>query len=53
MTLYHASHKSGLKILRPHTSTHKKPYVSAVENVVIGPLFGAKQDDFDFNDLNK
>ena len=46
--LYHISKTAGLKILKPHVSTHKKAYVYAIENVVIGLLFGASQDDFDF-----
>ncbi len=46
--LYHISQTSGLKILKPHRSTHQKAYVYAIENLVTGLLFGAKQDDFDF-----
>lgn len=46
--LYHVSQITGLKTLRPNVSTHQKPYVYAVENMVTGLLFGAKQDDFDF-----
>lgn len=46
--LYHVSHKSGLRVLQPRTSTHKKPYVYAIENMVTGLLFGVKMDDFDF-----
>lgn len=46
--LYHVSQKSGLKVLNPRVSTHKKAYVYAIENMVTGILFGAKQDDFDF-----
>lgn len=46
--LYHVSQKTGLKILQPHLSTHKKAYVYAIENIVTGMLFGTKQDDFDF-----
>lgn len=46
--LYHVSQKTGLQTLQPHTSTHKKPYVYAIENIVTGLLFGVKQDDFDF-----
>ena len=46
--LYHVSEKAGLKVLQPHVSTHRKAYVYAIENVVTGILFGAKQDDFDF-----
>lgn len=46
--LYHVSHKSGLKTLYPRTSTHKKPYVYAIANMVTGLLFGVKMDDFDF-----
>jgi len=46
--LYHVSHQSGLKMLHPFISTHKKPYVYAINNMVTGLLFGAKQDDFDF-----
>lgn len=46
--LYHISKTTGLKVLTPHISTHKKPYVYAIENVVTGLLFGAPHDDFDF-----
>ena len=46
--LYHVSPKTGLKTIQPHVSTHKKAYVYAIENMVTGILFGAKQDDFDF-----
>lgn len=46
--LYHVSNTAGLKTLVPHASTHKTPYVYAVENRVTGLLFGARQDDFDF-----
>lgn len=46
--LYHVSQKSGLKVLKPHVSTHKKAYVYAIENRVTGMLFGVKKDDFDF-----
>lgn len=46
--LYHVSQTLGLKTLKPHRSTHEKAYVYAVENLVIGLLFGAKKDDFDF-----
>lgn len=46
--LYHISPQAGLKTLQPHVSTHKKPYVYAIENMVTGMLFGARKDDFDF-----
>lgn len=46
--LYHVSVQSGLKVLKPHLSSHQKPYVYAVDNMVTGLLFGAKTDDFDF-----
>ncbi len=46
--LYHVSPTKGIKILEPKTSTHKKPYVYAIENKVTGVLFGVRQDDFDF-----
>lgn len=46
--LYHVSEQTGLKTLVPHASTHKKPYVYAIENIVTGLLFGTRQDDFDF-----
>lgn len=46
--LYHISKTAGLKILKPQSSTHKKPYVYATENIVTGLLFGAPHDDFDF-----
>lgn len=38
--LYHISKTAGLKKLKPQVSTHKKPYVYAIENVVTGLLFG-------------
>ena len=47
--LYHASPQPGLKTLIPHASTHGTPYVYALENPVAALLFGAKQDDFDFD----
>ena len=47
--LYHVSPNAGLKILYPRVSSHKKEYVYAIENLVIGLLFGVKMDDFDFN----
>lgn len=50
--LYHVSPKRGLKTIQPHISTHKKPYVYAIENMVTGLLFGVKKDDFDFIILN-
>ena len=46
--LYHISKTSGLKVLKPQISTHKKAYVYAIENPVTGLLFGAPHDDFDF-----
>ncbi len=46
--LYHVSKTHGLTVLKPQVSTHKKPYVYAIENVVTGLLFGAPHDDFDF-----
>lgn len=46
--LYHISKTAGLKMLEPRISTHGKPYVYAVENLVTGLLFGAPHDDFDF-----
>lgn len=46
--IYHISPQKGLKVLKPHISTHKKPYVYAIENMVTGMLFGVKKDDFDF-----
>lgn len=46
--LYHVSDQAGLKTLVPHISTHGKAWVYAIDNLVTGLLFGAKQDDFDF-----
>lgn len=46
--LYHVSKTHGLKTLLPQISSHGKAYVYAVDNLVTGLLFGAKQDDFDF-----
>lgn len=45
--LYHASCTAGLKILEPHISTHKKPYVYAIKSKLTAMLFGAPKDDFD------
>lgn len=45
--LYHASPAAGLRQLSPRLSSHGKPYVYAVDSLVTGLLFGAKQDDFD------
>lgn len=45
--LYHASHISGMKILNPHVSTHKKAYVYAIKSRLMAMLFGAQKDDFD------
>lgn len=46
--LYHVSDRHGITTLVPHSSTHKKPYVYAIDNLVTALLFGAKHDDFDF-----
>lgn len=46
--LYHVSHTPGITVLQPHISSHGKPYVYAIEDLVTGLLFGAKKDDFDF-----
>lgn len=46
--LYHVSNVSGIKLLKPGISTHKKAYVYAVDNIATGLLFGAPHDDFDF-----
>lgn len=45
--LYHASCVSGLKVLEPHISTHKQPYVYAINSKLTALLFGAPKDDFD------
>ena len=47
--LYPISNVSGIRTLVPKISTHGKPYVYAIRNLSTGLLFGAKQDDFDFN----
>ena len=47
--LYHVSSTPDIKVLEPRLSTHGKAYVYAIENLVTGLLFGAKQDDFDFH----
>lgn len=46
--LYHVSRTHHLKVLKPRLSSHGKAYVYAVDNPVLGLLFGAKKDDFDF-----
>ena len=46
--LYHVSHTRGITVLEPRVSSHGKPYVYAIENLVTGLLFGVKKDDFDF-----
>lgn len=45
--LYHASHISGLKELKPRVSTHGKPYVYAIRSKLMAMLFGTPKDDFD------
>ena len=45
--LYHASHISGLKELKPYVSTHGKPYVYAIRSKLMAILFGTPKDDFD------
>ncbi len=45
--IYHVSDTAGLTVLQPKISTHGRAYVYAIENLVSGLLFGAKQDDFD------
>ncbi len=45
--LYHASHISGLKQLKPQVSTHGNPYVYAIRSKLMAILFGAPKDDFD------
>ena len=47
--LYHVSATTDIKVLEPRVSTHGNAYVYAIENLVTGLLFGAKQDDFDFH----
>lgn len=47
-TLYHISKITGIKVLKPQISTHKKAYVYATDDLVTGLLFGAPHDDFDF-----
>lgn len=46
--VYHVSDTSGIRVLQPRVSTHKKPYVYAIDNLVTGLLFGVRKDDFDF-----
>lgn len=46
--LYHVSPTPGLKVLRPHVSSHHRAYVYATEHLVTGLLFGVRKDDFDF-----
>lgn len=46
--LYHVSPVPGIKVLEPRVSTHRSPYVYALEDRVTGLLFGTKMDDFDF-----
>lgn len=45
---YHVSPVPGIKVLEPRVSTHRTPYVYALENRVTALMFGAKKDDFDF-----
>ncbi len=47
-TVYHVSGTSGIRVLQPRVSTHKKAYVYAIDNLVTGLLFGVNKDDFDF-----
>ncbi|MBU5593511.1 hypothetical protein KQI89_17385 [Clostridium sp. MSJ-4] len=46
--LYHVSNIQGIKTLEPRISTHGKPYVYAIKDLVAGLLFGVRNDDFDF-----
>ena len=46
--LYHVSSVSGIAVFKPRISSHGKAYVYAVNDLVLGLLFGAKHDDFDF-----
>lgn len=46
--VYHVSDTSGIRVLQPRVSTHKRPYVYAIDNLVTGLLFGVRHDDFDF-----
>ncbi len=46
--LYHTSSKGGIKVLQPHISSHKKPYIYALNNMVTSLIFGANHSDFDF-----
>lgn len=47
--LYHSSPTPNIKVLTPRPSTHGKPYVYAIDNIVTSLLFGVKNDDFDFS----
>lgn len=44
--VYHVSATHGLTKLIPKISTHRKPYVYAVENETTALLFGAKHKDW-------
>lgn len=46
--LYHVSPVQGIKVLEPRVSTHRTPYVYALENRVTALMFGVKMDDLDF-----
>ncbi len=45
--LYHASKEKGIKVLKPHVSTHGKAYVYAIAGKVTAVCFGAPHSDFD------
>lgn len=43
--VYHSSDISGLKILEPRISTHKKPWVYATKNIASSAMFLGKNSD--------
>ena len=51
MRLYHVSKIPNLKILEPHLSTHKKPYVYATTNLEFALFFGGIESAGDFDGI--
>ena len=51
MKLFHVSNTGNLRVLKPHISTHGKPYVYATENLAFSLLFGSKKSWGDFDGI--
>src|SRR6266536_2448718 len=44
--VYHASRKSGLRLTEPHTSTHRRAWVYATEDIPTSAMFLGDNNDF-------